>query len=38
MTKLSSKTMERIDKVVAPGTNILRYYEANFGPNMRPNC
>lgn len=34
--KLSEKTLKQIDEVVAPGTNILSYYEAKFGPNARP--
>ncbi|MBX3120243.1 MAG: aldo/keto reductase [Fimbriimonadaceae bacterium] len=34
--KLSEKTMKQIDEVVAPGTNVLAYYEAKFGPNARP--
>ena len=37
-TKLDADVFERIDKVVEPGTNVLRYYEANFGPNIVPNC
>jgi 1-deoxyxylulose-5-phosphate synthase len=35
--RLSDKVMKQIDGVVTPGTNILNYYEANFGPNARPN-
>ncbi len=34
--KLSEKTLKQIDEVVPPGTNILAYYEAKFGPNARP--
>ena len=34
--KLSEKVLKQIDEVVAPGTNILNYYSANFGPNARP--
>lgn len=36
--RLSPKVMEQIDKVVAPGANVLDYYSANFGPNARPNA
>lgn len=34
--KLSEKTMKSIDDAIEPGTNILNYYTANFGPNVRP--
>lgn len=34
--KLSEKTLKAIDEIVAPGSNILNYYTANFGPNARP--
>lgn len=34
--KLSEKVRKAIDAIVAPGTNILNYYTANFGPNARP--
>ncbi|HXH60793.1 MAG TPA: aldo/keto reductase [Fimbriimonadaceae bacterium] len=37
-TVLSKDALEKIDKVVEPGTNVLKYYEANFGPNVVPNC
>jgi aryl-alcohol dehydrogenase-like predicted oxidoreductase len=37
-TVLSASALEAIDKVVAPGTNVLKYYEANFGPNAVPMC
>ena len=37
-TKLSDQALEKIDKIVAPGTHVLAYYEANFGPNALPNC
>lgn len=35
--KLSAKLMEQVDKVIAPGTCVVPYYEAAFGPNARPN-
>lgn len=35
-TRLSDKVLAEIDKVVAPGSNVLNYYTANFGPNARP--
>lgn len=34
--RLSPKTLEAIDKVVAPGSHALDYYSASFGPNARP--
>ncbi len=34
--KLSAKTREQIDAVVTPGTHVIEYYNANFGPNVRP--
>jgi aryl-alcohol dehydrogenase-like predicted oxidoreductase len=34
--RLSEKAMKQIDEVVAPGTNVGQYYDANFGPNARP--
>ncbi len=34
--KLSAKALAQIDEVVPPGTNILNYYTASFGPNARP--
>lgn len=37
-TTLSEKALEKIDKIVKPGTHVLEYYEANFGPNTVPNC
>ena len=33
---LEPRVLAAIDKVVAPGSNILDYYSANFGPNARP--
>ena len=33
---LSEKVLKQIDDVVAPGSNVLDYYSANFGPNARP--
>lgn len=35
---LNAKTLEQIDRIFAPGSNILEYYSANFGPNVRPNA
>ncbi|MDI9641239.1 aldo/keto reductase [Kamptonema cortianum] len=34
--KLSPKVLAAVDKVCAPGSNVLDYYTANFGPNARP--
>lgn len=34
--KLSSDALEAVDKVVAPASNVLDYYSADFGPNARP--
>lgn len=34
--RLTEKTLKAIDEVVEPGTHILNYYSANFGPNARP--
>lgn len=33
---LEARVMEKIDKVVPPGTHVLSYYTANFGPNALP--
>lgn len=33
--KLSEKTLKQIDDVVSPGSHIVAYYEAKFGPNAR---
>lgn len=33
--KLDEATLEAIDAIVAPGTHVAAYYEANFGPNAR---
>lgn len=35
---LSKPTLKKIDKIVEPGTHVLSYYEAKFGPNIVPNC
>ncbi len=35
--KLSAKVLDQIDAAAAPGSNVLDYYSANFGPNVRPN-
>lgn len=34
--RLEPTTLEQIDGVVAPGTNVANYYTAPFGPNARP--
>lgn len=34
---LSEKTRKDIDAIFAPGSMIIPYYEAAFGPNARPN-
>lgn len=33
--RLLEKTLKQIDEVVAPGTHVVPYYEAKFGPNAR---
>lgn len=35
-TKLSQDTLEQINEVIAPGTNVGEYYNADFGPNVLP--
>lgn len=35
--QLSQNCLSAIDKVVEPGSHIINYYSANFGPNVRPN-
>lgn len=35
--KLDPQVMEDVDAVVAPGSMVVPYYEAKFGPNARPN-
>jgi aryl-alcohol dehydrogenase-like predicted oxidoreductase len=37
MIKIGPKAMEQIDRVVGPGEYLVKYYDANFGPNARPN-
>ena len=37
-TDLDEGVMDRIDKAVEPGSNVLKYYEADFGPNAVPSC
>lgn len=34
--RLSDKVLNQIDKVVAPGSYMIDYYRADFGPNARP--
>lgn len=34
---LSEDCLKAIDAVVEPGSHVLNYYNANFGPNTRPN-
>lgn len=34
--KLDSGVLQRIDKIIAPGTNVGEYYNADFGPNALP--
>lgn len=34
--KLSSKILDDIDKIAPPGSSVLDYYTADFGPNARP--
>lgn len=33
--RLSEKVLKQVDDVVKPGTHIIPYYEAKFGPNVR---
>ncbi|MCB8932760.1 MAG: aldo/keto reductase [Chthonomonadaceae bacterium] len=33
---LSAKVLAAVDKVVAPGSHVVDYYSAKFGPNARP--
>lgn len=35
--KLEAKTLTQIDKIFAPGSHMIDYYSAKFGPNARPN-
>lgn len=37
-TKLSDRALKAIDDVCAPGSHLIDYYTANFGPNARPNA
>jgi aryl-alcohol dehydrogenase-like predicted oxidoreductase len=37
-TTLDEDLLQAIDRVVEPGTHVLSYYTANFGPNAVPNC
>jgi aryl-alcohol dehydrogenase-like predicted oxidoreductase len=34
--RLEEQVMKAIDEVVPPGSNLLDYYIADFGPNVRP--
>lgn len=34
--KLSENVLSAIDAAVPPGSHVLEYYNANFGPNARP--
>ncbi|MBX3115464.1 MAG: aldo/keto reductase [Fimbriimonadaceae bacterium] len=36
--KLSEKCLAAVDRIIEPGSNISNYYNANFGPNARPNA
>lgn len=38
MKKLPEDLLKKIDEVVPPASNVLNYYEANFGPGVRPFC
>lgn len=33
---ISDEVKAKIDEVVPPGTHVVEYYNANFGPNARP--
>ncbi|HMS53985.1 MAG TPA: aldo/keto reductase [Fimbriimonadaceae bacterium] len=33
--QLSEKVLKEIDRISAPGSHVLEYYTANFGPNAR---
>lgn len=35
--KLSEKVLKQVDQAAPPGSNVLDYYSAKFGPNARPN-
>lgn len=35
-TVLDEAVLRKVDEVVPPGSNVLDYYTANFGPNVRP--
>ncbi|MBA3724930.1 MAG: aldo/keto reductase [Armatimonadetes bacterium] len=34
--KLDDETLKKIDEIIAPGTNVGDYYDADFGPNALP--
>lgn len=36
-TPMNPKLLEQVDRVVAPGEQLVNYYTASFGPNVRPN-
>jgi hypothetical protein len=33
---LTEEIMKKVDEVIAPGTHVVAYYDANFGPNALP--
>jgi aryl-alcohol dehydrogenase-like predicted oxidoreductase len=35
--RLDAALLAKIDEIVPPGSHIANYYNANFGPNSRPN-
>jgi aryl-alcohol dehydrogenase-like predicted oxidoreductase len=35
-TPLSEDVVAAIDEIVPPGSHVLNYYTADFGPNVRP--
>lgn len=35
--RLPDKVLKQIDAVVEPGSHVIDYYSASFGPNARPN-
>lgn len=37
-TPLDEDLGAKIDGIVEPGTHVLSYYDAKFGPNVVPNC
>ncbi|MEO7454598.1 MAG: aldo/keto reductase, partial [Fimbriimonadales bacterium] len=34
--EVGEDVMKKVDEVIAPGTHVVAYYDANFGPNALP--